>query len=37
MKEIKAEELQKNPFSMIGKEWMLDVYKRQTWTRNTRY
>ena len=23
MKEIKAEELQKNPFSMIGKEWML--------------
>ena len=23
MKEIKAEDLQKNPFSMIGKEWML--------------
>ena len=25
MKEIKPEELQKNPFQMIGKEWLLII------------
>ena len=28
-KEIKPEELQKNPFTMIGKEWLLVTAKKE--------
>ena len=29
MKEIKPEELQKNPFQMIGKEWLLVTAEKE--------